>query len=208
MNCKQSKRFLSALDGVDDTYIEEGLYVRKNEGGNVMNKKMITVLVSVVVVVGVIVLGNHMMSNDKSENNMIGGNGTATIANPWVPYDTLEEVEKVAGYGIDVPSELNGLPFEKYRVLNDNEMISACFMKGEETYTVRKAKGDEDISGNYTSYDETEVVEMDGISIELQGNDGMVSLVNWTMDGYSYSLECSSKPLEKEEVSEIIKMIK
>lgn len=173
-----------------------------------MNKKMITVLVSVVVVVGLIVLGNRMMVDDQSESNTSSGESMATIANPWVPYDTLEEVEKVAGYGIDVPSELNGLPFEKYRVLNDNEMISACFMKGEETYTIRKAKGDGDISGNYSSYDETEVVEMDGMSVELQGNDGMVSLANWTLDGYSYSLECSSKPIEKQQVLEIIELVK
>ena len=70
--------------------------------------------------------------------------------------------------------------------MND-EMLEVVYVNGEdETGRVRKARGSEDISGDYNEYAET--VSVGGIDVLLKGDAGLVKLAVWTNDGYAYSV--------------------
>ena len=72
--------------------------------------------------------------------------------------------------------------------MND-EMLEVVYVNGEdETGRVRKARGSEDISGDYNEYAETETVSVGGIDVLLKGDAELVKLAVWTNDGYAYSV--------------------
>ena len=53
---------------------------------------------------------------------------------------------------------------------------------------IRKAKGGDDISGDYNVYEAVETRTADGRTVTLKGNDGKVMLATWTDGDYTYCL--------------------
>ena len=62
----------------------------------------------------------------------------------------------------------------------------------------RKAEGDGDISGDYTEYEQTGVVDAGGVDVTVKGDGDGIYLALWSADGYSYSLSLSSPLTESE----------
>ena len=125
-------------------------------------------------------------STDSTEPDIIG------MPNPFTDYDTLEEAEAQTGFDITLPDDIGSSDKRIYRVMND-EMIEVIYMNGEdETGLVRKARGSEDISGDYNEYAETETVSVGGIDVLFKGDAGIVKLAVWTNDGYTYSASAES----------------
>lgn len=68
-------------------------------------------------------------------------------------------------------------------------MFEIIYASGEdEVARVRKAPGADDVSGDYNEYAETESVDVDGVSVTMKGEGGLVSLAVWTTGDYSYAL--------------------
>lgn len=70
------------------------------------------------------------------------------------------------------------------------------------TLTYRKAKGTEDISGDYNSYTYENTIEVFGKKVTLKGSDkDKISLAIWNDGTYAYSImvgkEVSLKDMEK-----------
>ncbi|EGD47602.1 hypothetical protein Cpap_1796 [Ruminiclostridium papyrosolvens DSM 2782] len=57
--------------------------------------------------------------------------------------------------------------------------------------TYRVSKGSEDISGDNTSYDNSEVIKVNDTQVLLKGNNSSINLVTWIKNGCSYSLSFS-----------------
>ena len=121
-------------------------------------------------------------STDSDEPDIIG------MPNPFTDFDTLAEAEKQTGFDITLPDAIGSSENKIYRAMND-EMLEVIYMNGEdETGRIRKARGSEDISGDYNEYAETETVSVDGIDVLFKGDAGLVKLAVWTNDGYAYSV--------------------
>lgn len=121
-------------------------------------------------------------STDSDEPDIIG------MPNPFTDFDTLAEAEKQTGFYITLPDAIGSSNNKIYRAMND-EMLEVIYINGEdETGRIRKARGSEDISGDYNEYAETETVSVGGIDVLLKGDAGLVKLAVWTNDGYAYSV--------------------
>lgn len=101
---------------------------------------------------------------------------------PFQPCDTLDAAEELAGFDLTLPKTADKLE------AIENEMIQAFYGEDSNDMLIRKALGNEDISGDYNEYAQTETV--DGVT--LKGTDGQFSLAMWTDGDYTYSIHVGS----------------
>lgn len=110
----------------------------------------------------------------------------------WSPFTdckSLEEAEEVAGFDISIPDKIEGYDAISYAAMQQDKLIQVDYSKNDNRYIcIRKAVGDEDISGDYNVYKEETRAELDGRQVTFKGNDGKVSLTTWTDGDYAYSL--------------------
>jgi len=85
-------------------------------------------------------------------------------------------------------------------------MAQIIYSDGQNTITYRMAKGSDDISGDYTNYEESGSEIMGNIEVMLRGSSSLISLATWTKDDCSYALSFSAQ-VDKEEVDMIIDSI-
>lgn len=64
-------------------------------------------------------------------------------------------------------------------------------MDGDTELILRKSPGSEDNSGDYNTYENEQVMEIDGSSVTLKGNADRWYLACWHDEEYSYSLSCN-----------------
>lgn len=144
-----------------------------------MMKKIFAVIMMLLTILSLAACGS---STDSDEPDIIG------MPNPFTDFDTLAEAEKQTGFYITLPDTIGSSNNKIYRAMND-EMLEVIYVNGEdETGRIRKARGSEDISGDYNEYAETETVSVGGIDVLLKGDAGLVKLAVWTNDGYAYSV--------------------
>lgn len=169
--------------------------------------------VSVIAACFVIVIG--VMFTFPSLKNSIFGNpqsqtpqeGQILIPNPIVETDGVEELKKSVSFDLLVPGILpEGYKIESTSVIS-GKLAQIIYSNGSSSITFRAAKGDEDISGDYTSYEESHTAEIGGAMVTLKGSKSLVSLAVWTKDDCSYSLSFSAG-VDKETAVNIIESIK
>lgn len=130
---------------------------------------------------------------------------TTQIPNPWVECSTLADAEALAGFDFTVPDAVEGYDGTRYIDAIGHEMIEVIYPGADDTEDVestdstensvevrlRKAPGSEDISGDYNSYSDEHTAELDGVTVTLRGNDGLVMTAIWTDGDYAYSITCN-----------------
>lgn len=52
----------------------------------------------------------------------------------------------------------------------------------------RKARGTDDISGDYNVYSDVKEITVNEVSVTLKGDEGQYKLAIWQQDGFAYSL--------------------
>lgn len=114
-------------------------------------------------------------------DNQPSDNGVQ-LPSPFQPCDTLDAAEEMAGFDLTLPKTADKLE------AIENEMIQAFYGEDGTDMLIRKALGNEDISGDYNEYAQTETV--DGVT--LKGADGQFSLAMWTDGDYTYSISVGS----------------
>ena len=124
------------------------------------------------------------------------------IANPVVDYESLEAAAKAAGFELKTPSSVKGFSDKLVQVC-DGEMIQVIYLNGDDRLLIRKAKGSEDISGDYNEYSDNSTVTVNGNSVTLRGDDGKVSTAVWTSGGYTYSVSFDT-PVTEDEMTGIV----
>ena len=70
-----------------------------------------------------------------------------------------------------------------------------------------KARGEGDISGDFTEYEEVKEVNSEGRKVTLKGEAGRYSLALWEENGFSYSIGALEKPMTKEEILELVSAV-
>ena len=110
------------------------------------------------------------------------------IPNPFVEYETLERAAQAAGLPLTAPTAVNGSDGCVFRAI-EGDLLEVIYRKGEdETARVRKAPGQEDISGDYNVYDEVGALDANGLHVTVKGENGLVKLAIWNDGGYTYAV--------------------
>lgn len=119
---------------------------------------------------------------------------TIEIPTPFIEVNNLEEAIKETGFDITVPNDINGTSPSLFLVYNDEfNMIEVRYENGKDITYIRKNKGiEENLSGNYNTYDNVYTVSINKNEIHLRANDELVFVGEWNKDGYSYSLSTST----------------
>lgn len=127
------------------------------------------------------------------ETSAIPGSGSVQIANPFEECSNLDEAAEIAGFTLSAPENVpNWVENLQIRAMKD-EMIELVYTGGEKELRIRKGAGSEDISGDYTVYDETEEKDVDGRSVIMQGNEQGQFVAIWTQGDYTYAVTFSER---------------
>ena len=104
------------------------------------------------------------------------------LPNPREEYGSdmgsLSAAQEAVGFTLTLPGSI--VP-ENYVVIS-GDTLEVDFDGGY----IRKAMGNEDISGDYNEYDAIKTETADGKDVTLKGNGGKVMLAVWTDGGYTY----------------------
>lgn len=196
-------------------------------------KKMIILVLSAVMALSLVACGDNGNPADDSTN--IVGDDSATwgptidseqksdieIPDPFSECSSLEEATQNAGFSFNVPEAVDGYAQRIIRTMAGEEggaMIEVIYQneidenensdKADEI-RMRKANGDEDISGDYTEYSETSSLTIGNIQVTVKGEHGNINLATWTDNGYTYSIGVYSETgITAEEMSDFIAAVK
>lgn len=101
---------------------------------------------------------------------------------------SLAELEDTVGFTVE---ELTELPFpvtDTVYMAFGREMAEIRYCGETETAVLRKAVGVDDPSGDYTQYAEELVLDINGTSVTLKGEDGRYVLALWQEGDYAWSV--------------------
>lgn len=159
-----------------------------------MKKKMVMMVCSM----AALVMAVSMMGCGKkaeAEN--------AQIQNPFVDCDTMADAEKLAGFDLVAPEQIEG--YEKALIQAiDGEMIQAFYVNQEDEedeILIRKGVGSDDISGNYEDFAEVSTAAAGDLEVTLKGNDGKVTVAVWTTGSYTFSIQVDAGASQDEMLS-------
>ena len=105
---------------------------------------------------------------------------------PYVICASLKEAAGVAGFEINAPEKADGCTVTI--LAWKDELIEVSYNNGWNTLTVRKGKGESDVSGDYNVYDRIVTHKIGTVNITLKGNSDALRLITWSYGGYSYSI--------------------
>ncbi len=115
-------------------------------------------------------------------------------ANPWIEYDTIEEIEELAGFEMDYPEEFAGHTAEDiiFYYCDPLKEIQISYDDTGADY-IRKADDDGDISGDYQEYPFVAEVEIDGKTVTFKGaSKDVISLANWREDKFAFCVRAEA----------------
>lgn len=152
-------------------------------------KRLITLMLGTIVMASLVACGN---GSDKSQAD------AAQSPSPYTEYNSIAEAADAAGFSLTVPDKPNGFAKRTIQTINggdssatievvySNDNNSATFTQNE--ICIRKSVGNEDISGDYTTYSQNTTTMIDGAQVTAKGDDGKIRLATWTKGKYTYSI--------------------
>ena len=131
------------------------------------------------------------------------------LSTPFEYYDTLEEAAQAIGFDMTAPESL-GKFTERSVATIDGEILELAYYDKDDNrgHNIRKAKGSGDISGDYSIYDFTGTVDVEGRTVTMSGNGDKVFMAVWTDGDFSYSVTTDENGLSQAEMEEIVKNVK
>ena len=135
--------------------------------------------------------GDEMSAQESKEES-------TQIVNGMAECPDAESLEQEVGFSVP---QLKTLPFAADAVVYTSywgEMAEVQYTGGTESICLRKAPGEESVSGDYNEYAAVQQAEIGDAKAVLKGSqEGSYQLAEWQKDGYSYSLQTSEEfPLE------------
>lgn len=157
------------------------------------------------------------------------GNNSSDVENPnpFTDCATLEEAVKIAGFDFSSPDTVEGYS-QKHIMAVKNELIQIIYtnedeysemseelnnVNGEEMgferddLLIRKAAGNEDISGDYNEYAEINMVAVGGLQVTMKGDNGKINVAIWTDSEYTFAI-VTSNAISSDKMTELIANIK
>jgi len=131
------------------------------------------------------------------------------VPNPYEIVDTLDEASKIAGFTLSVPASYEDYKKQVIQAIED-DMIEVIYFNDtdSEGLRIRKAKGTDDISGDYNEYKDVEIVKVGDFEITEKGSEGSISVATWNDGTYSYAIDVTEASLTKDTIANLISNIK
>ncbi|MBR4446087.1 MAG: hypothetical protein IKS37_09385 [Solobacterium sp.] len=174
---------LKAMNDLRDDFIEEAApksYLPKKKAPWYAWQNMRYALSAAFVLILALVI-TPMFGNRQPENPV-------TIARPFTDYTDVKEAQEEAGFTLTCPDKWKDASIYQYRVYESGILEAFYGSEDNTVMSVRKAKGDDDISGDYTAYDLNITVREDDLQGEFNGTNGLVKRMIWTDQKYSYAV--------------------
>lgn len=150
-------------------------------------------------------LGADMAQEEMAAAQDQGGMA-AGWGNPFIPCESMEEAAGLAGFAMEVPAETaltERYPVRNITAIKESMIQVICFdAAGNEGFRMRKASGEEDISGVYGTYEE-KTLESGDRTLHLRLNEGLVRTICWTEDGFSYAVMTDEAELDEEAAAKL-----
>ena len=122
------------------------------------------------------------------------------VPNPYEIVDTLDEASKIAGFNLSVPATYGDYKKQVIQAI-DNDTDN-------EGLRIRKAKGTDDISGDYNEYKNVETVKVGDYDVTEKSDGKNIFVATWTDGTYSYAIDIDRAELSKEDIENLISNIK
>lgn len=122
---------------------------------------------------------------------------------------SMQQATELTGFTMRIPEDKAPYTEKTISVIGE-DMIEVAYSKEEPFavgYSIRKARAEGDISGDYTEYTESKEVDFEGRKVKLKGEAGTCSLALWEENGFSYAVQAQEKPMTEEEILEIVKAV-
>lgn len=134
------------------------------------------------------------MMNATDATDDLRAEESTQIANGMVECPDAESLEQEVGFSVP---QLKTLPFAMDAVVYTSywgEMAEVKYTGSTESICLRKAPGEESVSGDYNEYAVVQQVKIGDAKAVLKGSQkGSYQLAEWQKDGYSYSLQASEE---------------
>jgi hypothetical protein len=118
--------------------------------------------------------------------------GDVEIPSPWIDFDTIADAEKLAGFPLTLPSKIPEGYTQKTIEAVENQSLQVIYENDENGIAIRKAKGSEDISGDYNEYSENKTLTVGNLQVSTKGNNGKVNVATWVDGEYTYAVSVCS----------------
>lgn len=179
---------LKAINDIDDKYIEEAMPLAYKKERHIGIFRYIPALFCLMIVA---IVGIKMVNIGVDEN--------LSDSNPIVEYQTLALAQEAIGFefGVDF-SNLEDLSF----IVINNEILEIS--NSDNSLICRKAKGNEDISGDFNTYSSVENININGIDVTVKQNSDN-TLITFVYDDYFYSF--SSSVLSVDELLDFVESV-
>ena len=132
------------------------------------------------------------------------------VPNPYEIVDTLGEASKIAGFDLSVPATYGDYKKQVIQAIED-DMVEVIYFEEEsenEGLRIRKAKGTDDISGDYNEYKNVETVKVGDYDVTEKSDGKNIFVATWTDGTYSYAIDIDRAELSKEDIENLISNIK
>lgn len=126
---------------------------------------------------------------------------SSQIPNPLTAHDSLAELAKAVGFDIKAPTVPAGYAAAAYIDIS-GELAEVFYENGSDTLLYRVSKGEGDNSGNCNTYSTQKTVDVNGVSVELRGND-KVNVATWSNGGFAYSVS-AKQGISETEVAAVV----
>lgn len=126
---------------------------------------------------------------------------SSQIPNLLTAHDSLAELAKAVGFDIKALTVPAGYEADAYIDIS-GELAEAFYVKGDDTLVYRVSRGEGDNSGDYNTYSNKKTVDVNGVSVELRGND-KVNVATWSNGGFAYSVS-AKQGISETEVAAVV----
>lgn len=153
-------------------------------------KKLISFMLGTVMLLSLTACGNNQDQSVQSPN-------------PFTECTTMEEAAQIAGFDLSVPDSIDGIEKSAIRVNKDGKLFEVIYDGEDEKIVIRKAESNEDVSGDYTKYEQVNAVNIGNKEVTMKGNSDNISVALWKNEDYSYSI-ASSTGLSKTTMTDLV----
>lgn len=126
---------------------------------------------------------------------------SSQIPNLLTAHDSLAELAKAVGFDIKALTVPAGYEADAYIDIS-GELAEVFYVKGDDTLVYRVSRGEGDNSGDYNIYSSKKTVDVNGVSVELRGND-KVNVATWSNGGFAYSVS-AKQGISETEVAAVV----
>ena len=147
---------------------------------------------------------------ETAETTNVTQKESTQIPNPFVEVKNLDEASKIAGFSLKVPETYEDYKKQVIQAI-ENDMIEVIYYdenSEHEGLRIRKAKGTDDISGDYNEYKDVETVKVGDFEIIEKGSEGNISVATWNDGTYSYAIDVAEASLTKDTIANLVSNIK